>query len=91
MLALSKTYGDLDGEDNYYYATTFAAVNGTLTAAQQTQLAALRASALTGTYADGTPFNFTVATTPYLYSDPITDTSVLTPYIGNTDYLFFEP
>lgn len=91
VLALSKTYGDLDGEDNYNYATMFAAVNGTLTAAQQTQLAALRVSALTGTYADGTPFNFTVATTSYLYSDPITDTSVLTPYIGDTDYLFFEP
>ncbi len=91
MLALSRTYGDLDGQDNYYNITMFTTVNGTLSTAQQAQLEALRASALTGTYSNGTPFNFTVATTPYLYSDPITDTSVLTPYIGDTYYLFFEP
>ncbi len=43
VLALSGTYGDLDGEDNYYYATMFATLHGTLSAAQQTQLAARRA------------------------------------------------
>jgi len=91
VLALSGVYGDLDGEDNYYYATTFAQIYAAMSSAQVTKLAALRESDLSGTYADGTPFNFTVATTPYLYSDPITDTSVLTPYIGDTDYLFFEP
>jgi hypothetical protein len=91
VLALSGTYGDLDGEDNYYYATTFAQLNGTLSASQQAQLAALRQSLLSGTYADGTPFNFTVATTPFLYSDPITDTSVLTPYLNDSDSLFVEP
>jgi hypothetical protein len=53
-----------------------------------TQLTALRTTDLSGTYASGTAFNFTVATTPYLYADPITDTSVLTPYIGDTDLLF---
>jgi len=91
VLALSGTYGDLDGEDNYYYATTFAQLNGTLSSNQQAQLAALRQSLLSGTYADGTPFNFTVATTPYLYSDPITDRSVLTPYLSGSDALFVEP
>ena len=40
---------------------------------------------------DGTPFDYTTATTPYLYSDAIMDASVLVPYIGNTDYLFFAP
>lgn len=91
VLALSGTYGDLDGEDNYAYATAFAALNGTLSTAQQAQLAALRQSILSGTYANGAPFNFTVATTPYLYADPITDTSVLAPYLSASDALFFEP
>jgi PKD repeat protein len=91
VLALSGTYGDLDGENNYHYATVFAQLNGTLSADQQTKLAGLRKSILSGTYSDGTPFDFSVATTPYLYSDPITDPSVLTPYIGDTDYFFFEP
>jgi PKD repeat protein len=91
VLALSGTYGDLDGEDNYYYATTFAQLYGMLTADQKTKLAALRKSILSGTYSDGTTFDLTVCTTYFLYSDPITDTSVLMPYIGDTDYLFFEP
>ena len=91
ILALSGTYGELDGEDNYNYATVFAQVNGTLSASQQAQLATLRKSVLSGTYADGTPFDFTTATTPFLYADVITDTSVLTPYVGDTDYLFVEP
>ena len=88
VLVLSGTYGDLDGEDNYNYATTFAQVNQSLSSAQQTSLTALRTSDLSGTYASGTAFNFTVATTPYLYADPITDTSVLTPYTGDTDSFF---
>jgi len=88
VLALSGTYGDLDGEDNYNYATIFVRVNQSLSAAQKTQLTALRTTDLSGTYAGGRPFNFTVATTPYLYADPITDTSVLTPYIGDTDPFF---
>ena len=90
VLSLSGTYGDLDGANNYAYATVFAQVYQSLTTAQLNQLAALRKSILTGTYADGTPFDFTVATVPYLYSDAITD-SQIAPYIGNTDYLFFEP
>jgi hypothetical protein len=81
---------DLDGEDNYYYAATFAQLYKTLTADQKTKLAALRKSILSGTYSDGTTFDLTICTTYFLYSDPITDTTVLTPYIGDTDYLFFE-
>lgn len=91
VLALSATYGELDGANNHAYATVFAQVYKTLTTAQKTKFADLRKSILSGTYADGTPFNFTVATTPYLYSEVIRDTSVLAPYIANTDYLFVEP
>ncbi|WP_420266592.1 hypothetical protein [Candidatus Magnetominusculus dajiuhuensis] len=91
VLALSATYGDLDGQNNYSYATVFAYVYSTLTTDQKTKLIALRKSFLSGTYSDNTTFDFTVATTPYLYSDVITDMNSLTPYISNTDYLFFEP
>ena len=91
VLALSGTYGDLDGQNNYHYATVFAQVYATLTTAQKDKLAALRKSIMSGTYADGTPFDFSVCTTPYLYSAAITDTSVLAPYLSDTDYLFFEP
>jgi hypothetical protein len=80
-----------DGENNYAYATIFAAVNRSLSSAQRTKLATLRHSILSGQYADGTPFDYTVATTPYLYSEPIKDITVLSPYVGNTDWLFFEP
>lgn len=91
VLALSATYGELDGENNYAYATIFAAVNRSLTPAQRTKLATLRHAILSGQYADGTAFDYTVATMPYLYSEPIKDTTVLLPYISNTDWLFFEP
>jgi phosphatidylethanolamine-binding protein (PEBP) family uncharacterized protein len=91
VLALSQTYGDLDGENNYHYATVFAQVYATLSADQKTRLAALRQSIMSGTYSDGTPFDYSVCTTPFLYSQVISNVSVLTPYIGDTDYLFFEP
>jgi len=88
VLALSGTYGDLDGEDNYHYATVFAQVYQSLSTAQLTKLMALRKSIMSGSYDDGTPFDYTICTTPFLYSQPITDTSMLAPYIANTDYLF---
>ena len=91
VLQLSQTYGDLDGENNYYYVTTFSEVNQSLTPAQMEKLVTLRKSILAGKYADGTTFDYTVCTTPYLYSAVVTDLSTLTPYINNTDYLFFEP
>jgi hypothetical protein len=43
---------------------------------------------MSGVYADGTPFDFTICTTPFLYSSVITDQSVLAPYVTDTDYLF---
>jgi hypothetical protein len=87
VLALSGTYGELDGENNYNYATVIANVYKTLTAAQKTKLMALRASIMAGKYADGTTFDFTYAATPYLYSAIISDATA-TGYIGSTDSLF---
>ena len=87
VLALSGTYGELDGENNYNYATVMANVYKTLTTAQKTKLMALRASIMAGTYADGTPFDFTATATPYLYSAVISDATA-TGYIGNTDNYF---
>jgi hypothetical protein len=46
---------------------------------------------MSGTYEDGTPFDYSVCTAPYLYSAVIADRSVLAPYVDNTDYLFFVP
>lgn len=90
VLKLSALYGDLDGENNHAYATVFAQVYKTLTGAQKTKLAALRKSILSGTYADGTRFDYSVATTFFLYSEP-KDASLIAPYVANTDSLFFEP
>jgi len=91
VLALSGTYGDLDGENNYHCATVFAQVYKTLTGDQKSRLAALRKSIMSGAYADGTPFDFSVSSAYYIYSQAITDATVLNPYIIDTNYLFFEP
>jgi methionine-rich copper-binding protein CopC len=88
VLELSGIYGDLDGENNYNYATLFAQVYQSLTTTQKENLTALRKSIMSGTYADGTPFDYSTCTTPYLYSSIITDKTVLEQYISNTDYLF---
>jgi phosphatidylethanolamine-binding protein (PEBP) family uncharacterized protein len=90
-LDLSATYGELDGENNYNYATVFAEVYQTLTSDQKAKLAALRSSIMSGTYADGIPFDYSTCTTYFLYSGAIMDPSVLDPYLADTDYLFFEP
>jgi hypothetical protein len=91
VLALSAIYGDLDGENNHAYASVFAQVYASLSADQKTRLAALRKSIMSGTYADGTPFDFSTHTTSYLYSEAIQDTGVLAPYLAAGDALFFEP
>lgn len=91
VLTLSETYGDLDGENNYHYATVFAQVYQTLSADQRTRLLELRHSIMSGTYDDGTPYDFTICATPFLYSAVIADPGVLEPYIADTDYLFDEP
>jgi hypothetical protein len=59
VLTLSKRYGELDGEMSYFYATAFAKVGKTLTAAQREKLAKMRTS------------NPSDAKGPFLYSDPI--------------------
>ena len=88
VLELSSLYGDLDGENNYHYATVFAQVYDSLSTDQKAKLTALRHSIMSGAYADGTPFDFTVCTTPFLYSSVITNPGVLAPYLADTDYLF---
>lgn len=88
VLAKSDVYGDLDGENNYNYATVFASIYKTLTTTQKAKLATLRKSIMSGTYSDGTAFDFSVCTTPFLFSAAITDTSVLAPYVSDTDFLF---
>lgn len=92
VLALSATYGELDGANNFYYATTFVTVYKSLSSDQKTKLLALRKSLLAGQYADGTSFDFTVATQPYLYSAALTDAQIAS-YVSDaaTDYLFFAP
>jgi hypothetical protein len=92
VLSLSATYGELDGANNYYYATKFAQVYQSLSTDQKTKLTALRKSMMSGTYADGTTFDFTIATTPFLYSTVLTDTQIA-PHITDaaTSPLFFEP
>lgn len=91
VLNLSGIYGDLDGENNYAYATVFSKVFNSLTDEQKAQIYDLRKSILSGAYADGTVFDYSVASTPFLYSQAITDMKVIASYITNTDYLFFEP
>ena len=73
VLSLAGTYGELDGEIVYNYATNFAKVNQTLSAAQKTQLAALRTQVLGNLAPTGA----------YLYAEPIS-----MPTIPNTDFLF---
>ena len=80
VLDLSGTYGELDGENNYHYATVFATVHASLTDAQKAKLVALRASIMSGTYADGTPYDYSTCATPFLYSSVITDTGALDQY-----------
>lgn len=87
VLALSTTYGELDGENNYNYATTMASVYKTLTDAQKAKLMALRESIMKGTYTTGGSFDFTYTDDFYLYSAPLTDETAA-GYIGSTDSLF---
>lgn len=87
VLSKSRTYGDLDGEIVHSYATAFAQVYKSMTSAQLVSLTALRKTILSGT-CNGVAFDYSVCTTPFLYSAAIEDVSVFQPYISNTDYLF---
>ena len=82
VLTMSGKYGELDGENNYYYASVFAQLNDSFSISQKLQLSALRHSILSGAYADGTAFDFTTATVKYVYADPVTDSSILAPYLS---------
>ncbi len=64
VLALSKRYGELDGEIAYLYATAFAKVGHTLTAQQREKLAGLRASEPSAPKG------------PFLYSQPISSPKI---------------
>lgn len=88
VLALSQIYGDLDGENNYNYATIFTQIYKTLDANQKNKLATLRKEIMSGSYSNGTTFDFSSCTTPFLYSNIINNLSVLSTYTSNTDYLF---
>ncbi|MCX6552523.1 MAG: hypothetical protein NTY02_16220, partial [Acidobacteria bacterium] len=90
VLQLSGLYGDLDGENNYNYVTVFAQVYRSLNGTQLRALADLRHTIMSGTYADGTPFDYSVCTTPFLYSEPVRDVTVLRSYLSASDSLFFE-
>lgn len=59
VLALSKRYGELDGEMSYLYATAFAHVGRALTPQQKEKLAGMRTT------------NPSDPRGPFLYSDPI--------------------
>ncbi len=72
VMALSKRYGELDGEISYFYATAFAQAAKTLTAEQKATLLKLRNL--------DAKFNCTGA---YLYSRAIP-----MPEVPNTDFLF---
>ena len=76
----SGIYGDLDGENNYQYATTFARIyrntGGTyLTDAQKTALAALRKKYMTVTYSDGTTVDYSGGSKYFLYAAEVPDSS----------------
>ena len=84
VLAYSGDYGECDGANNYYLATGFADIyNNMLDSAQKTALLGLRSSILTGTYAGGTPFDFTSCTKWYLYSAELAE-SVVDSYMNDT-------
>jgi hypothetical protein len=88
VLDASGVYGELDGENVAAYATAFARVNASLSSAQKAHLLDLRRSFMAGRYADGTSFDFTVCSTPFLYAAVISDTATLAPYVSNTDRFF---
>jgi hypothetical protein len=78
VLNYAGTYGELDGEIIYNFATTFYKVNQTLTTTQKADLLAVRQSLLGD-------FPLTPEPYAYLYADQIA-----MPSIANTDFLFLS-
>jgi phosphatidylethanolamine-binding protein (PEBP) family uncharacterized protein len=72
VLDLSASYGELDGQIAYWYATRFASVAGALSGQQRTQLESL---------ADG--LGYLSPAGAFLYSQPIP-----MPTVASTDFLF---
>jgi len=66
VLSLSRSYGELDGEMSYFYATAFAAVSKTLTTEQKQTLAGMRA------------YDPADARGPFLYSTPVNQPKIAT-------------
>jgi len=95
--AYSRLYGELDGENNYHYATTFHRlynnVGGSyISSAQRASLAALRKKYMTVTYPDGTTVDYSSQNKHYLYAAEVPGwSSLLGSYTSDafTD-LFFK-
>lgn len=90
VLDWSGVYGELDGRNNFHYVQAFTDLNDSLDSAQRTALAQLRRSIMSGTYSDGTSFDFSVCSTPFLYSAVIPDDALLARYLAAAEDLF-EP
>ena len=80
VATLSGTYGDLDGANNYAYATTFWQIynniGGTyLSTAQKSALSTLRKQCMTVTYTNGTTKDFSSCSTYFLYAAQVPATS----------------
>jgi hypothetical protein len=95
--ACSGLYGELDGENNYHYATAFHRlynnVGGSfMTSAQKAALAALRKKYMTVTYPDGATVDYSSLNKYYLYAAEVPESSsLLSSYTSDafTD-LFFK-
>jgi hypothetical protein len=86
----SGIYGELDGDNNYHYATTFHRVyrnvdGSYLTDAQKTSLAALRKKYMTVMYSDGTTVDYSGGSKYFLYAAEVPETSAdLASYTSDT-------
>lgn len=95
----SAIYGELDGENNYHYATTFYQLFGNIggsyiTNAQKEALANLRKKYMTVTYPDGQTIDFSNCTKYFLFAAEVSPTSPdFVNYTNNqaTDKFFKMP
>lgn len=83
VVRMARQYGQLDGEISWYYATHFATVSGSLTAAQRSALVTLRQTATTQTTPTVQDFD-AQCTTAWLYSSKLQSA----PAVRDTDFLF---
>ncbi|WP_019617009.1 hypothetical protein [Psychromonas ossibalaenae] len=88
VLEKSGVYGELDGENNFHYASVFAQLYQSLSDTQMEQLTALRQEIMSGTYDSGDSFDFSIAANLFLYSAQISDSSTLDSYLAESDALF---